>query len=299
MLPSVRSAFARVCNAGQEILTWCKPNVINPGDPRLISATEFCLLGYYNVTGQREMAHYNFAPTDRRHNFQLFDACTRKYFHLSDNTVLCPYQKPYSLYSWLVTKFSPPGATVLDGFSGSGTGVIACILSNRNCLVVEVNKRCAKGILIRLLTDISKTLEREMSKQGKGKAKESQLNEDIEVSGDHGLEEQEKLDEEGIVEEATTQQMTHETWQPMPGLISKPAEESNSVGEAEGAAQQLGANIPVPPKQQKETIAPVVAFLVSVVVPTNSAHGVLFGAPDSSQEFREAEDPLSGASAPA
>ncbi|GBG70251.1 hypothetical protein CBR_g6379 [Chara braunii] len=142
MLPSIRSAFQEVCNAGQELLTWCKPNVTNPGGPRLVSATELCVLGYYSESGQREMAHYNFDPTDMRHNFQLFNAVTQKYQHPGGG-VLCPYQKPYTLYSWLVNKFFPAGAYILDGFSGSSTGAIACVKANRNCLVVEINTKCA------------------------------------------------------------------------------------------------------------------------------------------------------------
>ncbi|GBG82070.1 hypothetical protein CBR_g34350 [Chara braunii] len=166
MLPSIRSVFREVCNARQELLTWCKPNVTNSGGPRLVSATEFCVLGYFSESGQREMAHYNFDPTDMRHNFQLFNAVTQKYQHPGGG-VLCPYQKPYTLYSWLVNKFSPARVCVLDGFSGSGTGAIACIKANRNCLVVEINTKCAKGIATRLLTDIGSTLARKTPKRKK------------------------------------------------------------------------------------------------------------------------------------
>ncbi|GBG87022.1 hypothetical protein CBR_g44476 [Chara braunii] len=78
MLSYVRNAFVRVCNAGQEVVTWCKPNVMNTGDPRLVSAIEFCVIGYYSVTGSREAAHYNFASTDPCHNYRLFDAVMKK-----------------------------------------------------------------------------------------------------------------------------------------------------------------------------------------------------------------------------
>ncbi|GBG92839.1 hypothetical protein CBR_g57390 [Chara braunii] len=180
MLPSIRSTFWEACNAGQELLTWCKPNVMNPGGPRLVSATEFCVLGYYSESGQREMAHYNFDPTDMRHNFQLFNAMTQKYQHPGGG-VLCPYQKSYTLYSWLVNKFSPAGACVLDGFSGSGTGAIACVKANRNCLVVEINTKCAKGIATRLLTHIGGTLACETPKR---KEKVAQGSTTSNVSGD-------------------------------------------------------------------------------------------------------------------
>ncbi|GBG86584.1 hypothetical protein CBR_g41648 [Chara braunii] len=223
MLSSVRSAFAKICNVGQEFVTWCKPNTTNPGGPKLVSATEFCVLGYYNVTGQREMTHYNFTPTDPRHNFQLFDAVTRKFVHPANDRVLCPYQKPYALYFWLVTKFPPPGGTVLDGFSGSGTGAIACVMANRNCLVVELDRWCAKGIRMRLLTDLEGTLQREKPKEGKGKSKEQHPDADVEVSGDHGLEEEEQHVKEATAREASGQDMTQETWEPIPGLISTEA----------------------------------------------------------------------------
>ncbi|GBG65015.1 hypothetical protein CBR_g49084 [Chara braunii] len=174
MLPSICSPFREVCNAGQELLTWCKPNVTNPGGPRLVSATEFCVLGYYSESGQREMAHYNFDPTDMRHNFQLFNAVTQKYQHPRGD-VLCPYQKPYTLYS------SPAGPCVLDGFSCSGTGAIVCVKANRNCLEVEINTKCAKGIVTRLLTDIGGTLARETPKR---KEKVAQGSPTSKLSGD-------------------------------------------------------------------------------------------------------------------
>ncbi|GBG75370.1 hypothetical protein CBR_g19999 [Chara braunii] len=157
----VRSAFAMVCHSGQEVITWCKPNVMNTDGPRLISATKFCVIGYYSVSGKREAAHYNFASTDVLHNYRIFDAVMKKYNHPLDLEVLCPYQKPVALYDWLVDKFSPPGSYVIDAFSGSGTGAIACVLCNRNCLVVEKNSRCISGIRSRILNDIGPTIERE------------------------------------------------------------------------------------------------------------------------------------------
>ncbi|GBG92342.1 hypothetical protein CBR_g55222 [Chara braunii] len=246
MLPSVRSVFAKVCNAGQELLTWCKPNVTNPGGPRLVSATEFCVLGYYNVTGHREMAHYNFSPTDPCHNFQLFDIVTRKFVHLSDNLVLCLYQKPYTLYSWLVRKFSSLDATVLDGFSDSGTGAIACVLADRNCLVVELDKRYAQGIWMRLLTDIEETLRREKSREGKGKGKEHQQDADIEVSGD---------------DEPVTHEKTTENQESVPGCLApgQSTVEASVSREATTVAQQQGTDVALPADQQQRANVPSTA----------------------------------------
>ncbi|GBG69941.1 hypothetical protein CBR_g4767 [Chara braunii] len=244
MLSSVRSAFAKICNAGQELVTWCKPNTTNPGGPRLVSATEFCVLGYYNVTGQLEMTHYNFALTDPRHNFQLFDAVTRKFVHPADDRVLCPYQRPYESYSWLVTKFSPLGATIFNRFSGSGTGVIACVMANRNYLVVELDRRCAKGIRMRLLTDLEGTLQREKPKEGKGKSKEQHPDADVEVSGDHGLEEEERHVEEATARVAFGQDITQETREPIPGFI---ATEANLPA---GSDQREEPPMAIPPEAQ-------------------------------------------------
>ena len=51
-----------------------------------------------------------------------------------------PTQKPLQLIKDLVEKHSNPGGLVLDTFAGSGTTGHACLLSNRNFILIEKDK---------------------------------------------------------------------------------------------------------------------------------------------------------------
>ncbi|QRY62722.1 site-specific DNA-methyltransferase [Gordonia sp. PDNC005] len=48
-----------------------------------------------------------------------------------------PTVKPIDLMRWLVRLVTPPGATVLEPFAGSGTTAEACVLENRRCIAIE------------------------------------------------------------------------------------------------------------------------------------------------------------------
>lgn len=48
-----------------------------------------------------------------------------------------PTVKPVSLMRWLVRLITPPGGTVLDPFSGSGTTAHACIAERFGCIAIE------------------------------------------------------------------------------------------------------------------------------------------------------------------
>ena len=51
-----------------------------------------------------------------------------------------PTQKPVDLFRYLIKTYSNEGETVYDGYSGSGTTAIACIMENRNFIGAELNK---------------------------------------------------------------------------------------------------------------------------------------------------------------
>jgi hypothetical protein len=53
------------------------------------------------------------------------------------NGVAHPTTKPLELMRWLVRLVTPPGGTVLDPFSGSGTTAEACILEGFKCVAIE------------------------------------------------------------------------------------------------------------------------------------------------------------------
>ena len=48
-----------------------------------------------------------------------------------------PTVKPLDLMRWLVRLVTPPGATVLEPFAGSGTTAEACVLEDRRCIAIE------------------------------------------------------------------------------------------------------------------------------------------------------------------
>lgn len=48
--------------------------------------------------------------------------------------------KPIELISYLVRLLTPEGGEVIDPFAGSGTTGLACLLEDRNCLMIEMEK---------------------------------------------------------------------------------------------------------------------------------------------------------------
>ena len=51
-----------------------------------------------------------------------------------------PCAKPISLYSYLINLFTFPHDLVLDPYCGSGTTPIACVLTNRKYIGLELEK---------------------------------------------------------------------------------------------------------------------------------------------------------------
>lgn len=54
-------------------------------------------------------------------------------------TRIHPTQKPVELHARILEDFSKEGDTVLDCFGGSGTTLIACEITNRKCLMMEIS----------------------------------------------------------------------------------------------------------------------------------------------------------------
>jgi len=50
-----------------------------------------------------------------------------------------PSQKPIKLMIELMTKYTNPGATILDPFMGSGTTGVACVKAGRNFIGIEID----------------------------------------------------------------------------------------------------------------------------------------------------------------
>ncbi len=55
------------------------------------------------------------------------------------NKKIHPNQKPVELHAQILADFSHEGDTILDCFGGSGTTLIACEITGRNCLMMEIS----------------------------------------------------------------------------------------------------------------------------------------------------------------
>ena len=55
------------------------------------------------------------------------------------NDKVHPNQKPVELHAHILEDFSQEGDVILDCFGGSGTTLIACEITNRTCLMMEVS----------------------------------------------------------------------------------------------------------------------------------------------------------------
>jgi len=51
-----------------------------------------------------------------------------------------PTQKPVDLFRYIIKTYSNEGDTVFDGYSGSGTTALACLMENRNAVCCENDK---------------------------------------------------------------------------------------------------------------------------------------------------------------
>lgn len=60
-----------------------------------------------------------------------------------------PTQKPVELHAKILEDYSKPDDIILDAFGGSGTTLIACEVTNRTCLMMEISPQYCEIILQR------------------------------------------------------------------------------------------------------------------------------------------------------
>lgn len=65
---------------------------------------------------------------------------------LNPHNRLHPTQKPVELHAKILEDFTKPGDVVLDCFGGSGTTLIACEITGRKCLMMEISPDYCKII---------------------------------------------------------------------------------------------------------------------------------------------------------
>ena len=67
---------------------------------------------------------------------------------------LHPTQKPIKLFRWLINLYTDEEDIVLDPFLGSGTTLLVCCMTNRNCIGFEINPDYETIIRERIKADI-------------------------------------------------------------------------------------------------------------------------------------------------
>ena len=65
-----------------------------------------------------------------------------------------PTQKPVDLMRYLINTYTNKSDTVFDGFMGSGTTAIACIIEKRNFVGSELNKEYFELATKRIETEL-------------------------------------------------------------------------------------------------------------------------------------------------
>ena len=63
--------------------------------------------------------------------------------------IVHPTQKPVGLLADILTDFSKENDNIFDGFGGSGSTLIACEQTNRNCYMIEYEPHYVDVIIAR------------------------------------------------------------------------------------------------------------------------------------------------------
>lgn len=131
-----------------EIICWHKNNALPTYPNKYLSDTEYCL--YFHI-GKCKPVSYNNAKTWFVENINLKDK--NKYFH--------PTIKPIEMIQKFIENSSDENDVVLDCFMGSGSTGVACKLTNRNFIGMELNEeyfeiakqRIENGFVQKKITD--------------------------------------------------------------------------------------------------------------------------------------------------
>ena len=100
--------------------------------------------------GDGELAWSNFGTKIKKYAFKWNGFCRDGDSEL--NRKIHPNQKPVELHAQILEDFSHEGDTILDCFGGSGTTLIACEITNRNCLMMELSPEYCDIIINRYNT---------------------------------------------------------------------------------------------------------------------------------------------------
>jgi site-specific DNA-methyltransferase (adenine-specific) len=89
----------------------------------------------------REMNRTTWVETGERYPTDAieFSNWNGALFGKTENATKHPTQKPVDLMTYLISTYSNENDTILDPFMGSGTTGVACVMTNRNFIGVEID----------------------------------------------------------------------------------------------------------------------------------------------------------------
>jgi len=96
-----------------------------------------------------ELAWTSFDKSVRLYHFLWNGLCREGSREVEGKTRVHPTQKPVGLMANIIKDFSEDGANVLDCFGGSGSTLIACEQTNRNCYMMELDPHYVDVIIAR------------------------------------------------------------------------------------------------------------------------------------------------------
>lgn len=89
--------------------------------------------------GDGELAYCSLIKTVKKYLWKWNGCVMKGSALLNPRPRVHPMQKPVELHMKILEDFSKEGAVVLDCFGGSGTTLIACELTHRTCLMMEIS----------------------------------------------------------------------------------------------------------------------------------------------------------------
>lgn len=101
-----------------------------------------CWLVWDKQNGTTDFADFEMAWTSFNKSARLYKHLWNGYCRAGDTKSegrkrIHPTQKPVNLLEKIILKFSQENQNIFDGFGGSGSTLIACEKTNRNCFMIE------------------------------------------------------------------------------------------------------------------------------------------------------------------
>lgn len=127
-VPLYLNYFVNGLDCNFDILIWNKINAMPLFNNKYLTDKEYCL--YFRKGGYCNPQDYDSAKTIFSMPINMSDKA--KYNH--------PTIKPLGIIRTLIRNSSKQGDVIFDGFMGSGTTAVACIMENRKYIGCEINK---------------------------------------------------------------------------------------------------------------------------------------------------------------